>query len=317
MVDFNLMDGPFTPSGDPVNAEFPERLDYDDAWQTMWSLPESEYLLGVDGSGKPVTLDVTKDSPHMMVSAMSGAGKSVIARAIASQALVKGAVVAFCDIKVISHLWANGLPGVNAYAEEIHDVANVLVSAGALIRQRNKVIKAFPGDPMEALHGEPRIIIVVEELNSMMEELREYEKSLPPRGVYKPTRAFGDIMNMGRAAKVHVVAVGQYVDATVIPKRWRESFGVKGLIKHSKDTWQMLAWQAGYPPPAPQHPGRGFVVNGERAIMTQFLYMTEEECAMMVRSLRPEAERVGVRGAVREARRALAQRAALRELEGR
>ncbi|GHG09947.1 hypothetical protein [Streptomyces hydrogenans] len=315
-MGFNLMDGPFTPSGNPASAVFPERLDYDDAWQAIWELPEPEYMLGVNGSGEPVTLDVTKDSPHMMMSAMSGAGKSVVARAIASQALVKGATVAFCDIKVISHLWANGLPGVNAYAEEIHDVANILVSAGAIIRQRNKKIKAFPGDPMDALHDEPRIIIVVEEINSTMEELREYERGLPSTGVYKPTRAFGDIMNMGRAAKVHVVAVGQYVDATVIPKRWRESFGVKGLIKHSKDTWQMLAWQAGYPQPAPQHPGRGFVVNGERAVMTQFLYMTEEECAMVVRSLRPEAERAGVRAAVRELRRSAAQRRELRALEG-
>ena len=40
----------------------------------------------------------------------------------------------------------------------------------------------------------------------MMNELVEFEKGLPPRGVYKPTKAFRDILNLGRAAKINVVA---------------------------------------------------------------------------------------------------------------
>lgn len=307
-------DGPFTSANTSGLDEFPDILTYDDAWKDLWSLPESEFMLGVDGSGNPVTVDLDHDTPHIMVSAGSGAGKSVIAASLATQALVKGATLGFCDVRVTSHRWAKNLPGVLAYESEIHRIGNVFASAGAEVKRRMRVIDEFPGPVSEAPVG-PRIVLVVEELNSMMEELREFEKSLPPRGVYKPTRAFGDIMNMGRAAKVHIVGLGQYVDATVIPRRWRESFGHKVLIKHSKDSWNMLAWQAGYAPPAPQHKGRGYVVTGEGATMTQFLYITEEECAMLVRTLRPEAERVGVRGAVREVRRMIGQYRELRALE--
>lgn len=312
MDQLNLTDGPFAPAGTAAVSEFPEVFGYAEARATMWSLPESEFLLGVDGAVEPVTVDLKRDTPHVLVSAGSGAGKSVVARSMATQALVKGAHVAFLDVKLISHRWAKSLPGVD-YAAEIHEIANVLVSVGAEIRRRNKIIEAFPGDVDDALADEPRIIIVVEEINSMMEELREFERSLPPRGVYKPTRAFGDIMNMGRAAKVHVFAVGQYVDGTVIPKRWRESFGYKVLIRPTADTWRMLAWQAGYPPPVSQHPGRGYLVNGERAVQVQYLYLTDEECAALVRELRAEAQRVGM---VAAARRRMAQSRALRELEG-
>ena len=64
------------------------------AARDMWALPESEYMLGVNGHGEPETFSLTADSPHMFVSAESGAGKSVIAASVATQALVKGASVA-------------------------------------------------------------------------------------------------------------------------------------------------------------------------------------------------------------------------------
>jgi hypothetical protein len=289
---FDPNNGPFNSANTSGVDEFPEIYDYEDARQTLWSLPNSQILLGVAGGGDPVTVDLLTDTPHVMVSAGSGAGKSVLARSIATQFLVKGGNVVFLDVKLISHRWAKNLPGTD-YASEIHQIANVLVSVGAEVKRRMRIIDEFPGPIDEAPIGPP-VMLIAEELNSMMEELREFEKSLPNRGVYKPTRAFGDIMNLGRAARVHVVGFGQYLDATVVPKRWRESFGFKALIRHTPDSWNMLAWQCGYCPPAPQERGRGYVVTGAGATMTQFLFIEEELCAEMVRVAWDARERMGL-----------------------
>lgn len=311
---FDPTDGPFTASAGGAIDDFPDIYTYNDAREWLRNSPESEYLLGVDANNSPVTVDLDQETPHIMCSAASGAGKSVIAASLATQCLVKGGNVVFLDVKRISHRWAKNLPCTN-YAVEIHEIANVLVSVAAEIRRRMRIIDDFPGPVSEAPVG-PRIMLVAEELNSMMEELVEFEKTLPRRGVYRPRQAFGDIMNLGRAAKVHVVGFGQYLDGNTIPKRWRESFGVKVMIKHTPDSWNMLAWQLGFCPPAPQHKGRGYTVTGASATQTQFLYVTEEECASLVRTAYEARERMGLVPRVsRKQRRA--QERELSRMEGR
>jgi hypothetical protein len=125
-----------------------------------------------------------------------------------------------------------------------------------------------------------------------------------------------DIMNLGRAAKVHMIGFAQYPDATIIPKRMMESFGYRVLIRHTYPMWNLLvSHSAGSNPPASQHPGRGHVVAGDRIIQTQFLYLGEEECAELVRAAWDARERMGltpnhskrdVRRRELQARRALA-----------
>lgn len=293
MTDFNFTDGPFTGmTGPSAIDEFPAILRYDDAREFMWNSPATEFMFGVDGKGEPVTVDLSSDTPHVMVSAGSGAGKSVIAASIATQALVKGATVAFLDVKEISHRWANGLPEVH-YASAIEEIANALVSMAAELKRRMKIIKKYPGEIKDAPVGAP-IVIIAEELNSMMGALHDFEKTLPLRGVYRPSRAFADIMNLGRSARVHVVAFAQFPDATVVPKRLMESFGYKVIIRHTPESWKMLAWHLGYCPPAPQQVGRGHVVMGDKAIQTQFLFMSEEECAQLVRDAYDARVRAGL-----------------------
>ncbi|GGR51863.1 hypothetical protein [Streptomyces roseolus] len=310
-MQFNPQEGPFTGMASvTASSEFPRILTYQDAAGVIWDTGPDEYMLGVNGRGETETFDLVADSPHMFVSAESGAGKSVVAASIATQSLVKGGSAVFLDVKRISHRWAKNLPGVT-YAVEVDEIANVIVSVAAELRRRMRVIENYPGKISDAPVG-PRIVLVAEEINSMMSELEEFERSLPPRGVYRPRRAFRDILNLGRAAKVHVVAFAQYPDTKLIPRPVIEAFGTRILIRHTRESWNSLAWSLGYAPPAPQARGRGLIIRAGKAIETQFLYLTEEECAHLVRTLRPEAERVGL---IQEARRALAQRRELRALE--
>lgn len=308
-MEFNVNDGPFTGmSGAATATEFPSILGYDDVARDMWTGPEDSFLLGVNGKGETEGFSVTSDSPHMFVSAPSNTGKSVIAANVATQTLVRGGSAVFLDVKRISHRWAKNLPGVT-YAVEVDEIANVIVSVAAEMRRRMRVIENFPGSVKDAMANEPRIVIIAEEINSMMGELEEFERGLPVRGCYKPRRAFKDIMNQGRAAKINIVAFAQYPDTRLIPRPMIEGFGTRILIRHTNESWKSLAYNLGYSPPAPQAMGRGLMIRGGKAIETQFLYLSEEQCAELVRQLRPEAERVGM---IREVKRALAQRRELR-----
>lgn len=315
-MEFNVHSGPFTGMASAgVSSEFPEILTYEDARTWLWSSGASEYLLGVNGKFEAESFNLVEDSPHLFVSAPSGEGKSVIAASLATQALVKGGAAVFLDVKRISHRWAKNLPGVT-YAVEVDEIANVIVSVAAEMRRRMRVIEDFPGAIADAPVG-PRIVLIAEEINSMMSELEEFERGLPPRGCYRPRRAFRDILNLGRAAGVHVVAFAQYPDGRLLPKPVIESFGTRIIIKHTNESWKALAWSLGFAPPAPQGKGRGLIIRAGKAIETQFLYLSEEECASLVRDAHDARVRMGLEEKpTRKQRRKLAA-AARRELEAR
>lgn len=280
-------------AGASARDTFPEILTYEDARSRLWNSPNSEFLFGVEGKGESVNVDLSSDTPHVLVAAGSGAGKSVIARSIATQALVKGGTVVFLDYKRISHRWAKNLPQVH-YAPDVVSIARGLVSLAAEVHRRMEIIDNSPLSIEAALADEVRIVVIAEEMNQMMEALKDFETGLP-KDHFKPTRGFADIMNLGRAAKVHVVGFAQYPDYTVVPKRLMESFGYRVLLKHSYNMWNLLVSRsAGANPSRSNHPGRGYVVAGDQVTKTQFLYFEEEECAELVRVAYEARERMGL-----------------------
>jgi hypothetical protein len=248
----------------------------------MWSLPESKILLGLNGQGAEEITDLNSDSPHILISASSGAGKSVTARAIATQALIKGFEVVFLDIKRHSHRWAKNLPGVH-YAGSLPRIAAALKSLGVHLHKRNEIVDDWPGDVADADVG-PRILVVFEEMNATMDALADFEKQLD-RTTYKPLRAFGEVMFLGRAAKITVVGVAQYAKAVMRPAILT-NFGTRILINHDWETWAGLVPRSsstGGQPSAPREIGRGYVVTGGRPTQLQIMYLGEELSADLVR----------------------------------
>lgn len=292
-MEFDFSQGPYSGASTP-RAEFPAILDYEDARGTLWDLPESEILLGVDGEGTAVTADLNADSPHVLISAGSGAGKSVTARSIATQGLIKGYSVVFLDAKRHSHRWAKSLPQVH-YASTMPEIGNALVSVAAEMHRRNEVVESWPGDISTADVG-PRILVVFEEMNATMDALADLEKQAA-KGGYGCLAAFADIMFLGRAAKCHVLAIAQYADRTVLKPSIRENFGVRILIQHSWEAWNMLVPRASSrtgAPAAPTAVGRGYVVKGGRPVETQLMFLGEELSAQLVRDTYAARERAGL-----------------------
>jgi hypothetical protein len=303
-MEFDFTDGPYSGSDTPRD-EFPALLTYGDMADAMWSAPESVITLGVDGEGERVGFDLDADSPHVLISAGSGAGKSVTARVIATQALVKGYTVVILDAKRHSHRWAKNLPGVH-YASSMAEIANALVSVAAEMHRRNETVEQWPGSIESAPTG-PRLLVIFEEMNATMDALADLDKQ-QPKGSYTTAAAFGDIMFLGRAAKVHMLAIAQYADRKTLKTSWRENFGVRVLIQHSWEAWNMLvprAGRSGGAPAAPTAKGRGYVVVAGHARQTQLTFMDEEFCAEIVRQMAPTPERITRRAERRQARQAV------------
>lgn len=284
-MDFDFDRGPFTGGADPFFDDFPDVLTYGDACADMWALPESSVMLGVDGESNPVVLDFL-NTPHALISAGSGAGKSVTARSIATQALVKGWTVVILDAKRHSHRWAKNLPGVH-YASSMRQIANALVSVAAEMHRRNETVEDWPG-PIESAPVGPPILVLFEEMNATVGALADLDKSLE-KGKITSNEAFESIMFLGRAARCHVLAVAQYADRKAIKTSVRENMDCRILIQHTWEAWAMLVPRSssrGGQPPSPTQKGRGYVVTGGRPRETQLAYLPEELCAELVRRAR-------------------------------
>jgi DNA segregation ATPase FtsK/SpoIIIE-like protein len=292
--------GPYSGlSSDADTTHFPEIFGMRDAIDAFtWEETDTDVVLGVDGTGNSVTADFNAESPHIMCSASTGAGKSAILRGIAAQCLAKGWRVIILDIKQHSHMWAENLPNVHI-ARTLPEIGNALALAGQETHSRNRAALDwmriqhaagnYDADVNDAPVG-PRTVLIFEEMNSTFEELRELTRRMFRNvQVYDALSGFKDVANMGRQAKMHLVCVGQYMEARVMGGAGiRANFSTRILIRHDKNAWQMLAWDCGFPKAAPEQPGRAYMCRNGKARMVQLLYVTPTQARTIVETAHKE-----------------------------
>nr|WP_173309157.1 pRL2-11 [Streptomyces sp. 44414] len=224
-------------------------------------MPESAPLIGLSHRGRAISVDLDAESPHVLVSAGTGGGKSVILRAIFAQLLKNGAEGAVLDRKRHSHKWVRGLSGV-AYHREIEDIHDALVALGEEGERRNRIVDAWEGDEGEAPVG-PRMAILLEEANATIGKLKRYWASVRKTkadddGPADPKEspaidALGEILFMGRAVKMHVLMVAQSATANALGgPEMRENFATRILARYTRNAWNMLV--PGGPSPRPSRP---------------------------------------------------------------
>lgn len=235
------------------------------------AMPDWEFFLGLDHRGQRVTISLEDDSPHVCCSAGSGAGKSVLAQALAVQVLHRGGQVVILDRKG-SHRWARGVPGVE-YCTQPDQMHKALLRLAAMADARN--LEAFERE--DGFDVGARHLVIAEELNATLGELRDHWTDIRERGdkaVSPAVKAFKRLLFMGRSAKVHVFAVAQMLTAnTVGGPEARENFGVRCLARYTRNNWQMLAPEAAMPR-ASRTRGRWQVVVAGIARETQVVYLT-------------------------------------------
>lgn len=281
--------GPYSGASTP-QSDFPSILPLSEATDFLSALSDSEVLFGVDGDGKPVVQDLGSDSPHILVSASTGAGKSAVARSLAVQRLSKGDTVVFLDVKRHSHRWAKSLAPLIHYAPDVPSVGDALVQLGREVHRRNQVVDEWTG-PLEDAPVGPPILVVFEEMNATTSRLRLLDRSRKSAG-YGALDAWADILLMGRAVKVRAIAFAQLATYRASGgSELVECFGTRVLINYSPKAWRYLAEDCGRAVPAPPEVGRGMVCRGTKAVEAQLLWVPEESAAPAVMNAVPAQRR--------------------------
>ncbi|MEU0398342.1 pRL2-11 [Streptomyces sp. NPDC006208] len=249
------------------------------------SAREPAPLIGIGPKGRQVSVDLDAESPHILVSASTGGGKSVITRTMAAQVLHNGGQMVVCDFKRHSQRWANRLPQVN-YCKEIGEIHDALVSLGQTGHQRNRIVDEWE-DSGEPDVG-PRLVVLLEEANATIAKLKRYWTAIRKTkadedGPADPKEspaidALREILFMGRAVKMHVLLVAQSATATALGgPEVRECFATRILSRYTQNAWKMLVPEVSPIPRSTRHIGRAQVVLGGVATETQVLLMTNEE----------------------------------------
>lgn len=254
----------------------PRRAGYADLMAAWDGLAETDLYVGESSAG-PVIVSLHDDSPHIAVSAGSGAGKSVLAQLLATQVLARGGQVLILDRKG-SHRWAVGLPRVT-YARRPAQMHDLLIQAATLADQRNQRVLDEP----EGWDPGPRILIVMEELNATIGQLADYWADVRESGDPRTSpaiRALREILYMGRSAKVNVVAIAQMLTARAIggPEA-RENFAIRCLARYTSNAWRMLVPHIPMPR-ATRQLGRWQIVTGGTATETQVAWLSDAESRM-------------------------------------
>lgn len=236
-------------------------------------------VLGLGKGGKPVTVSLAGDSPHLGLSMGSGGGKSVTARLIAAQMAYKGALILNLDTKRISQMWSRGLPNV-AYARDDDEIHRALMWLRAEVDRRNRVADAG-ADVEGRVHANvgPRILVVAEEMNATMKRLRAYWRRVREPGdpVRSPALDALDEVNFtGRQVRVNLLMIGQRLSAEASGGGdSRESLAALIFARHRPSTWRMLVPDLPMPPPT-RHTGRAEVVT-DTVRTTQVAFLTGAE----------------------------------------
>lgn len=234
-------------------------------------LAEDEFFLGLGAGNVPVVVSLAEDSPHIALSAGSGAGKSVFARLVAAQVLHRGGSVVLLDRKG-SHRALLDLPGVE-YCTTAEAMHHALIRVAAVADRRNA----------EALHQPdgwdpgPRILVIAEELNATIGLLAGWWADNRPKGAPKRSpaiAALADLSFMGRSANANLLAIAQMLTARALGgPECRENFAVRCLARYTTNAAKMLVPEAAMPRSS-RTLGRWQVVVGGTATETQVCFLT-------------------------------------------
>lgn len=263
----------------------PAKVTFEEFKSAVEGASESAPLIGIGPKGVKVSVDLDAESPHILVSASTGGGKSVITRTMTSQMLHHGAQMYVLDFKRHSHKWTQGLTQVR-YCKDIGEIHDALVHLGQKGHERNRLVDEWMGE------GEPdvgpRLAVLVEEANATIAKLKRYwtavrKSKADEDGPADPKEspaidALREILFMGRAVKMHVLLVAQSATAAALGgPEVRECFATRILSRYTQNAWKMLVPEVSPIPRSTRHIGRAQVVLGGVATETQVLFMSDVE----------------------------------------
>ncbi len=259
----------------------PEHVSYADMLPAVSAAEEYTFVLGMAGS-EALSISLKEDSPHLALSAGSGAGKSELIKTLVAQALHWGWFVLMLDWKGESQEWAEGLRGVR-YVRDIADLHDACVSIGEEVDWRTA--------HRSPEHKERRrkMLIVSEEWGITAPLLTAYWSNLrsladPDERRTMPLRSPANeaLMKLnftGRSLGMTQLLVAQRFSARVTNGNadLRESFSTILLSRWKAQTFKMLAPDVRPIPKKLTKPGQWLAVTGDEAVRFQGGLWSDEE----------------------------------------
>jgi hypothetical protein len=243
-------------------------------------VPASELAAGLGARGQ-VAIDLAMESPHALIAAASGAGKSELLAFLVGQLMRRGYGVACLDAKFTSHMWLRRIPGV-LYASESEELHEALIWLDAELLRRARLISSG-GNPDTLIP----LVVVLEEMNAASNRLRAYWRSIKGQGdpMMSPAlTALGNLSSMGRELRMHILMAGQSLSAKATAgAENRENFGIRLLARATANQWRMLAPQI-KPAPLGRGPsGRWHLVVGDslRELQAPFMDIKHKEAELI------------------------------------
>lgn len=234
-----------------------------------------------NGDPTLITIPFDDEAPHFAVSARTRIGKSAIMRLLAAQVMHHGGRVVILDYKRRSHRWAKDLEGVE-YCRSLAEIHRKLVELKDEAMLRNTLADDYPPDQEPPWQ---RILVICEELNSLMEELIfHWRHEVEGKGVSPAIRGIRQLGNMAGGVKIHLAAIAQLLTAQAAGGSGaggsvaRANYGIIAAAGFDQRGWKMLAGDA--PMPKGKRPkGRAFFIadGGAQIIEGQAIWMTEKE----------------------------------------
>lgn len=240
-------------------AKPPAAVDFTAMTVAVQDVSADAVVMGSGTRGQVVTFDLAMESPHLLLGAGSGAGKSELLAWLVAQFMRRGYGVLCLDAKFVSHMWLRRIPGVlyAAESEELHDA--LLWLDDELLRRARFVSNG--GDPETLVP----LVAVLEEINGASNRLRSYWKNeLGGKGMSPALTALANLSAMGREMRLHILMAGQSATAKASGGvESRESFGARALARATSNQWRMLAPQIKPIPSRKGVPGRWHLVVGD------------------------------------------------------
>jgi hypothetical protein len=240
-------------------AKPPGKVAMTDMTAVAGEMSADKVVMGAGSRGQLVTFDLAMESPHLLLGAGSGAGKSELLAWIVAQFMRRGYGVLVLDAKFVSHMWLRRVPGV-LYAAESEELHEALLWLDQELLRRARFVSSG-GDPAALAP----LVAVLEEMNGATNRLRTYWRGeCEGKGMSPALTALANLSAMGREMRLHILMAGQSATAKASGgAEARESFGGRALARATSNQWRMLAPQIRPIPRRTGEPGRWHLVVGD------------------------------------------------------